>query len=65
MKKTVSNMIRTPSDRVPIKIMNAAYIERNIFMYIDEFILSGLFYQINLNLLHILLFLKFDSNITF
>ena len=60
MKNIVSNMIRTPSDRVPIKIMNAAYIARNIFMYIDEFILSVLFYQINLNLLRILLFLKFD-----
>ena len=41
-------MIRTPSDKVPIKIMNAEYIARNIFMYIDEFILLALFYQINL-----------------
>ena len=60
MKKTVSNRIRTPSDRVPIEIMNAEYIARNIFMYIDEFILSVLFYHIKPNLLHILLFLKFD-----
>ena len=53
-------MIRTPSDRVPIRIINAAYKARNIFMYIDEFILSILSYHINPNLLHILLFLKFD-----